>query len=87
MGKPETSTVEPVVRKRPSKTEQRVYLDEELENFLDRLRRSKGFRYGSEALRYCILKELARARRRAAKRQAAQPRDGSQRDRQATGTG
>ena len=50
---------------RPSKAEQRVYLDDELVDFLDRLQRAKGFSTGSQTLRYCICQEMARAKRRA----------------------
>lgn len=46
--------------KRPSKSEQRVYLDDHLVDFLDELRRARGFRFGSQALRYCILQEYLR---------------------------
>ena len=87
MKNPETSTVEPLMSKRPSKNEQRVYLDEELDRFLEGLQQAKGFKYRSEALRYCISQERARARRRAAEQISRQLRNRSPMDRQSTGTG
>lgn len=55
-----SSTVEPAVSKRPSKNEERVYLDQDLVDFLDRLQRQKKFRRRSQALRHCIEQQFER---------------------------
>lgn len=60
MGTNSTATVEPAVSKRPSKREERVYLDEDLAGFLERLQKQKNFRRLSQALRHCIEQQYAR---------------------------
>jgi hypothetical protein len=60
MGTNRTGTVEPAVSKRPSKHEERVYLDEDLIGFLERLQKQKKFRRLSQALRHCIEQQYAR---------------------------
>lgn len=72
--------------KRPTKNEERVYLDDELTDFLSELQREKGSQFRSQALRYCIQRERMRDHRRpieAAYRQRQRSKAG---DRQPTGT-
>lgn len=56
--------VHPEQSKRPPKIEERVYLDDEQSDFLTAIQHAEGFKYRSEALRYCISREQARVRRR-----------------------
>lgn len=60
MGTNSTATVESAVSKRPSKNEERVYLDQDLVDFLERLQKQKNFRRRSQALRHCIEQQYAR---------------------------
>ena len=60
MGNRENSTVERVFSDRPKKNEERVYLDQELVDYLDHLQAKLNFRRRSQALRHCIVQQRAR---------------------------
>lgn len=60
MGNRENSTVEQVFSERTKKNEERVYLDQELVDYLDRLQTKLNFRRRSQALRHCIEQQRAR---------------------------
>lgn len=56
----ENSTVERVFSERRKKNEERVYLDQDLVDYLDRLQMKLNFRRRSQALRHCIEQQRAR---------------------------